>query len=256
MDITGEPNGPPTKSGLSLVDFSGGFVGAIALLAGIHCARRDGRGMDCDLSLFDVAVSLLGYIGTWTLHGQFMPARVRHSGHPSLVPFQNFRAADGWIVVGCAKEKFWSRLAAAIERPELANDPRFSDFEARRANKEALIPILEATFACKSCDEWIEILESAGVPCGPVNTVRQALEDPQTEARGVIVETEVPSFGTVRQPVSPARVGATAEAHRRAPRRHEDAAYVLGDLLGYDDARIERLEQAGAFGDVGRASAR
>lgn len=107
MDVTGEPDGPPTKTGLSLVDFSGGFVAGIAILAGVHAARRDGVGMDCDLSLFDTALSLLTYLGTWHLNGDYQPQRMRHSAHPSLVPFQNFETATGWIVAGCAKEKFF-----------------------------------------------------------------------------------------------------------------------------------------------------
>jgi crotonobetainyl-CoA:carnitine CoA-transferase CaiB-like acyl-CoA transferase len=115
MSLTGEPDGPPAKSGLSLVDYSGGFVAALSMLAAIHAARRDGKGMDCDLSLFDVAISLLTYVGTWHLNRGFEPVRTAHSAHPSLVPFQNFQTSDGWIVVGCAKEKFWRRLVGRVD---------------------------------------------------------------------------------------------------------------------------------------------
>ncbi|HEX9766680.1 MAG TPA: CoA transferase, partial [Nitriliruptorales bacterium] len=132
MSLTGEPDGPPVKSGLSLVDYCGGFVAAIAMLSGIIAARRDGLGMDCDVSLFDVAVSMLTYPATWHLNGGFEPERLSRSAHPSLVPFQNFATADGWIVVGCAKEKFWHRLCQAIERPDLMGDPRFATFDDRR----------------------------------------------------------------------------------------------------------------------------
>ena len=117
MDITGEPNGPPTKSGLSLVDYSGGLVAAISILAGVHAARRDGAGMDCDVSLFDTAISMLTYPAIWNLNGEFEPKRTHHSAHPSLVPFQAFQASDGWIVVACPKEKFWQRLTVAVEPP-------------------------------------------------------------------------------------------------------------------------------------------
>ena len=113
MDMTGEPSGPPTKSGLSLVDYSAGLVAAVAMLAGVHAARRDGTGMDCDLSLFDTALAMLTYPAAWHLNGDFVPARTHHSAHPSLVPFQAFETRDGWIVVGCPKEKFWLRLAAS-----------------------------------------------------------------------------------------------------------------------------------------------
>ena len=119
MSLTGEPDGPPTKSGLSLVDYTAGYVAALATISGIHAARRDGRGLDCDISLYDVAINVLGYIGTWYLTAGEVPTQKARSAHPSLVPFQNFPTADGWIVLGCAKEKFWKRLATVIDRPDL-----------------------------------------------------------------------------------------------------------------------------------------
>ena len=249
MSITGEPDGPPTKSGLSLVDYCGGFVAAISLLAGVHAARRDGVGMDCDVSLFDTALGLLTYPATWHLNGDFAPARTHNSAHPSIVPFQNFRTADGWIVVVAAKEKFWQRLAAALGRPELSTDPRFATFDDRRTNSAALLDILDAVFAAATSEHWIEVLADAGVPCGPVNDVAGALRDPQTSARSMVVETDHPRFGTVRQVASPVRVGGEAPAYRRAPLLDEDADGLLRGLLGYDPSQIEELRRAGAFGD-------
>lgn len=248
MSLTGEPDGPPAKSGLSLVDYLGGICGALSLVSGIHAARRDGRGMDCDVSLFDVGISMLTYPAVWHLNGDFTPERLSRSAHPSLVPFQNLPTADGWIVVGCAKEKFWQRLAAAIGRAELATDARFVDFEARRTHREELVAILDESFVSRTTAEWIEVLTAAGVPCSPVNTVEDALRDPHTAAREMIVTTEHPRFGTVKQPASPVRVGAPRTEHRRAPLRNEDAGYVLRDLLGYDDAAIATATAAGAFG--------
>jgi crotonobetainyl-CoA:carnitine CoA-transferase CaiB-like acyl-CoA transferase len=250
MDITGEPSGPPTKSGLSLVDYSGGLVAAVSILAGVHAARRDGVGMDCDVSLFDTAISMLTYPAIWNLNGDFEPTRTHHSAHPSLVPFQAFQAADGWLVVACPKEKFWVRLAAAIGRPELATDDRFANFAARRRNAEELLAILDAVFLSRTAEQWLDTLRAAGVPCGPVNTVREALSDAQTIAREMIVETAHPRFGTVRQVRSPVRVGHGDEPYRRAPKRHEDADDVLRRLLGYDDRRIDELGRRGAFGEV------
>jgi crotonobetainyl-CoA:carnitine CoA-transferase CaiB-like acyl-CoA transferase len=250
MDLTGEPEGPPTKSGLSLVDFSGGFVAAIAVLAGVHAARRDGRGMDCDLSLFDTAISLLNYPAAWHLNGGFTPERTRHSAHPSLVPFQNFQTADDWIVVGCAKEKFWRRLAAVVGGDELAGDPRFVDFAARREHRDELIEILEARFKERSATEWLEELAAAGVPCGPINDVAAALRDEQTLARGMIIETEHERFGTVKQVASPVRIGDAPIVHRAAPRRHADADDILHGLLGYDPDTVASYAASGAFGAV------
>lgn len=248
MSLTGEVDGPPAKSGLSLVDYIGGIVGALALVTGVHAARRDGRGMDCDVSLFDAAIAMLTYPAVWHLNGAFEPERLSRSAHPSLVPFQLFPTADDWIVVGCAKEKFFVRLTGAIGQPDLAADPRFADFEARRQNRDALIPILDDAFTARPAGEWLKVLGDAGVPCGPVNSVAQAMADPHTEARGMIVETSHPRFGTVRQPAGPVRVGDEPVAYRRAPLRNEDFDHVTRELLGYDDERIEQLRAAGAFG--------
>lgn len=241
MDITGEPDGPPTKSGLSLVDYSGGLVAAIAMLAAVHAARRDGHGGDCDVSLYDTAVSMLTYPAIWALNGDFQPRRTHHSAHPSLVPFQAFQAADGWLVVACAKEKFWARLAAVLGGAELADDPRFATFSARSQNSGELLTILDRAFATRTVAEWLADMTAAGVPCGPVQTVRQALDDPHTQARGLVVETEHPRFGTVRQVRSPVRVGDDEVAYRRAPGLGEDAEYILGELLGYDRDQILRV---------------
>lgn len=248
MSLTGEPDGPPTKSGLSLVDYSGGFVAIIALLVGLHAARRDGVGMDCDISLFDTALSLLSYPATWHLTADFEPQRKARSAHPSVVPFQNFQTADGWIVVACPKEKFWQQLTVAIGRPELATDVRFANFAARHAHAKELLPILIEVFQFQPSAYWIERLKDAGVPSGPVHAVAEAFDDPHTAARQMIVETHQPRFGTVRQPASPVRVGTQPVAYRRAPRRHEDAPYILEELLGYDSDRVAALHAAGAFG--------
>ncbi|MEU8243078.1 CoA transferase [Actinoplanes missouriensis] len=246
MDLTGEPGGPPAKSGLSIVDYSGGFVAAIALLAGVHAARRDGRGMDCDLSLFDTAIGMLTYPATWHLNAGFAPERTRYSAHPSLVPFQLFPTADGWVVVGCAKEKFWQRLVTVLDL-EILSEPRFATFAARREHAAELLPLLEGVFATRATAGWLAVLEPAGIPCGPVNDVPAALRDPHTLARDLIVETEHPRYGIVRQVASPVRVGDQPPAHRRAPRRGEDLGYV-SELLDYSPEHLATLRAAGAFG--------
>jgi crotonobetainyl-CoA:carnitine CoA-transferase CaiB-like acyl-CoA transferase len=250
MDLTGDPDGPPTKSGLSMVDYSGGFVAAISLLAGIHAARRDGIGMDCDVSLYDTAMGLLTYPATWHLNAGFTPVRTRHSAHPSLVPFQAFEAKDGWMVVGCAKEKFWQRLTVVIDRPEWATDPAFATFADRDRNRDVLLPLLEEIFATKTVDEWVEPLRAASVPTARINDVEAALTEPHTIARDLLVETEHPRYGTVRQVASPVRVGSTPPTYRRAPLRNEDADRILGELLGYDAAAVADLDDRGAFGGV------
>lgn len=248
MATTGEPDGPPTKTGLSLVDLTGGIVAATAVLAGVHAARRDGVGLDCDLSLFDVAMGMLNYPATWYLTENVSPERTACSSHPSMVPFQNFRTADGWIVVACPKEKFWQRLTEVIGRQELANDPRFVDFAARAQHRVELLAILEPVFASASSATWLSQLVTAGVPSGPVNSFAEAFAEPQVTARNIVVTTEHPVWGTVRHVASPVRVGKHSATPRRAPRRGEHCDDILKNLLGYTSEHRLNLEQNGAFG--------
>ncbi|MFI6457744.1 CaiB/BaiF CoA transferase family protein [Streptosporangium amethystogenes] len=257
MDLTGEPDGPPTKSGLSLVDYSGGLVAALSLLAGVHAARRDGTGMDCDVSLYDTAIGMLTYPAAWHLNAGFTPARTRHSAHPSLVPFQAFEASDGWLVVGCAKEKFWARLADVVGHPEWAEpDSPYGSFADRQRNSVELLGLLEEIFQRRTVAEWLEVLYPASIPCAPINDVAAALEEEHTRARGLRVTTEHPRFGTVEQVASPVRVGSEPPTYRRAPLRNEDFDLVVRDIVGYDDATIDELKAQGAFGEVTGAATR
>ncbi|MGD9958079.1 CaiB/BaiF CoA transferase family protein [Nocardioides sp.] len=251
MDVTGEPDGPPSKSGLSLVDWSGGYVAAMSILVGLHVARRDGQGSDCDVSLFDNAISLLTYLATWNLSADYQPKRTRHSAHPSIVPFQNFQTSDGWIVVGCAKDHFWTKLVEAIGLPELAENDDYATLAERYTHRDEVLAILEERFLQRTKAEWLPLLALSGVPSAPVNSIAEALQDPQVAARHLIAETDHPSFGRVLQIVSAVRVGEpmpTAGRFRRAPRRNEDADYVLGSVLGYDEDHVTSLSDKGAFG--------
>jgi len=249
MDLTGEPDGPPTKSGLSLVDYSGGFVAAISLLAGLHAARRDGVGMDCDVSLYDTAIGMLTYPAVWHLNAGFDPGRTRHSAHPSLVPFQAFEAKDGWLVVGCAKEKFWVRLADVLGHPEWARSGSpYATFAERGSRAPELLGMLEEIFLGQTVQEWLDVLSPASIPCAPINDVAAALQEEHTIARGMRVTTEHPLFGTVEQLASPVRVGSEPPTYRRAPRRNEDFDYVLREIAKYDEERIRQAGAAGAFG--------
>jgi len=253
MSITGEPHGPPTKTGLSMVDYSGGYVAAISLLAAVHAARRTGVGMDCDVSLFDTAISLLTYVGTWTLSRSYEPERKRHSAHPSLFPFQAFPTADGWIMVACAKEKFWRRLVGAMDLDAVATDERFADFEGRGRHADELTEILEKKFQSAPTAVWVTLLAESGVPCGQVNDVRGALEDPQVAARGLIVDLDHPSLSPVRVPATAVRVGPAPGVHKPGPRLAEHTKEIVHDLLGYDAATVDQLAARGAFGAGGIA---
>jgi len=249
MSLTGEPDGPPTKSGLSLVDLSGGYASTIALLAGLWRARRDGVGCDCDVSLFETALHELMYVGTWAATRGYEPPRRHNSAHPSIVPFQNFRAADGWLVVACPKQKFFERLCEAIGRPEVSADHRFSDFAARDENRVKLLAILDDAFAQRSADDWLSALAAAGVPCARVNSVAEALQEPQALARETVVEHEHPALGTVRTVRTPLRVGEDVRPPERGPFRGEHTDEILREWCDYSPERVHGLREAGVFGE-------
>jgi crotonobetainyl-CoA:carnitine CoA-transferase CaiB-like acyl-CoA transferase len=220
-------------------------VAAIATMAGLHRARRDGVGCDCDISLFETALAELMYVGTWTATHAYTPPRWDNSAHPSLVPFQNFRTSDGWIVVACAKEKFWRRLCEGIGLPELATDPSFATFADRGHNRSDLLEILDSTFLERTTDDWVDVLSEAGVPVSPVNDVKAALEDPQVIARDSVVEFPHPILGTVRQIATPLRVGDEEKPVHRAPFLGEHTGEVLAGVCGYSPERVASLMENG-----------
>ena len=248
MDLTGDPEGPPTKSGLSLVDYSGGLAAAISILAGLHSAKLNGKGMDCDLSLFDTAISMLTYPATWMLTKNHVTQRTKDSSHPSVVPFQIFKTSNGWISVVCAKEKFWKLLTDELQDSRL-EDSDFEDFESRYNNKEILTGILSEIFIQESSEHWDARLQKKKIPCAIVNSLEEALDDIQVKDRNMIVETEHPIFGSVKGVRTSTHVGDSRNHdHKRAPFLNENKDYVLNDLLNYKTDKIKDLDDGGAFG--------
>ena len=247
MNLTGEPDGPPTKSGLSLVDYSGGLIASIAILAGVHSARRTGEGMDCDLSLYDTALSLLTYPATWWLSKEYEVERSSRSSHPSLVPFQLFKGEDDWFVVGCAKEKFWERLRDLLEDERL-RDEKFSNFSLRFDNKKELITILDEIFSQKKAGEWLELLKDKQIPSGPINSLKDVFDDEHAISREMFFEYEYPELGKVKQVLSPVNVGKENKKDiKRAPMYNEHTENILRDRLNYSEEEIQRLKDNGVI---------
>jgi crotonobetainyl-CoA:carnitine CoA-transferase CaiB-like acyl-CoA transferase len=245
MSVSGEPGSMPAKTGLSVVDFSAGLAAAASLLAGVHAARRTGIGCDCDLSLFETALSMLNYQATWHLTAGFEPAPTSRSSHPTLVPFGMFPTADGWVVAGGSKEKFWRRLAVAIGRPDLLEDPRFTDFDCRLRHRAELLAEVDGAFSTRTTAQWVDILAAAEVPVAAVNSVAQALADPQVADRHTVWYQEHPAFGRVGQVATPVRAGDRPPPHRLAPRLGADTRAVLRDVAGYSTERIDALVASG-----------
>ena len=247
MSVTGEPDGPPGKCGVSVIDFAGGYAAMVGLMVGLFDAQRTGVGRDIDIALLDTAVSMLSYFAIWTLNRDWIAERTRESAHQTLVPAQNFPTRDGWIVIFCNKDKFWRDLVETLGVPELAEDDRFRTFADRFTNRDVLVSLLHARFTTRTTADWLDRLRGR-VPCAPVNDVRQALADPQVLARDMIVEVEHPEFGTLREVRSPVRTEGEIRRPRRAPRLGEHTDPILRDVLGYSASTIARLRSAGVIG--------
>lgn len=248
MSLTGEPGSPPAKSAFSIVDFSAGLTAMTGMLAGILRARETGVGCDVDVSLLDTAVSMLNYVAIWTLNRDYQPERLSASAHPSIVPSQVFETADGWIVVFCAKEKFWLDLATAMDAQDLIDDPRYQGFPGRLKHRDELGEDLAARFKTRTTDAWLARLRGK-VPCAPVNDINQALQDEQVQARQMILEVDHPDFGPLKQTATAIKVeGDLSETDdHRGPRLGEDNTSILTEMLGYSEDRVEELRNDGVI---------
>ncbi|MBI3977198.1 MAG: CoA transferase [Chloroflexi bacterium] len=247
MSLTGDPSTPPAKSGISIVDLTGGFVAALGLMVGLFQAQRTGRGCDVDVSLMDTALALLAYVATFSMNAGYTPPRLPDSAHPTIYPAQVFATSDGYVVVMVMKEKFWELLCQAMERDDLIEDPRFRTFDDRYKNRDELIPLLKEIFRTRTTKEWLDRL-TGEVPCAPVNTVEQALQEPQILERNMIIEVDSQRFGRVRHVASPIKVGGGERAaHREAPDLGEDTELVLQKYLSYTPERLAELRACGAI---------
>jgi crotonobetainyl-CoA:carnitine CoA-transferase CaiB-like acyl-CoA transferase len=242
LSLTGEPDGPPARFGLSIIDMMTGVTAVMGLLAGIIDARASGRGRDVDVCLFDVALHNLGYVGTWYLNEGVKVRREPRSAHPSLTPSQLYRTKDGWLFVMCNKEKFWGIFAGAIGKPEWADHPDYGSYRARLANRDRLTRELDAVLGTATTAQWIERL-AGKVPVAPVYDVAEALENPFVREQGRIVEAAHPARGTIRTLACPVRCPGEEERVGIAPALGEHTRELLR-ALGYDDARIEELARA------------
>ncbi|MBT4125465.1 MAG: CoA transferase [Chloroflexi bacterium] len=245
MSITGEPDGPPGKAGVSIIDFAGGYAAALGLVAALLEAKTSGVGRDVDVSLLDTAVSMLTYFGSWTLNTDWQPARMPNSSHQTIVPAQNFQTSDGWISVFCAKEHFWKKFAELIDMPELIADERFSSFAARFDNRDVLISILSDRLLQKTNEEWLSRFRGI-VPSGPVNSIAEAFDDEQIKARGLIVDVEHPTYGTIKQVASPIATEGSNQAFSPGPTLGQHTDELLADLLSMDEVEIKHLRDQGA----------
>jgi succinate---hydroxymethylglutarate CoA-transferase len=245
MSLTGEPDGPPTRYGLSIVDIMTGLVASFALLAGVVKARASGTGCDMDTSLFDVALHNLNYPGTWYLNGGTVTGRTERSGHPSLVPSQLYRTQDGWLFVMCNKEKFWGLLADELGHPEWRDDPELCNFAARLKHRDRVTRELDGVLMTAPTAHWLERL-SGKIPVSPVFDVAQALDNPFVHERDGVLDYQYGDGRSARMIANPIRVPGVELPTKAAPRMGEHNEALLLEA-GFDAAAIARLRELGVI---------
>ena len=245
LAVTGEPDGPPARFGLSVVDMMTGLMCSFALASAVIGARTTGKGMDVDTSLFDTALHNVNYLATWFLNSGHDQGREPMGGHPSLVPSQLYPTADGWIFIMCNKEVFWPILADKLGHPEWGTDPRFARFADRLTNKTKLNELLQSELSRRTTDEWLADLQGA-VPCSPVHSISSALENPFVTESNRIADFDCEG-GPVKMLTGPISVPGTAQRQHAGPSLGADTEAVLQEL-GYSPEAVARMRSAGAVG--------
>ncbi len=229
MSVTGEKNGAPVKAGVAVVDYTAGLYAATGILAALHARNTSGKGQHIDLALLDCGLAMMSNLASYTLVSGRNPPRVGNA-HTTIVPYNAFEAGDGWIILAIGNDAQFRRFAAFAGHPEWADDTRFSSNAARVRNRDALMPLMEGAIALHPRRHWLEGMIEADIPCGPVNTMDEALGHRQVAARDMVVEMPHPlGGGPVRLVASPLKLSQNPVAYHAAP-----------PFLGQHDAEIKK----------------
>ncbi|HLU19964.1 MAG TPA: CaiB/BaiF CoA-transferase family protein [Pusillimonas sp.] len=250
MSITGEsddvPGGGPQKVGVAVVDILTGLYATSAILAALHQRGRTGKGQHIDVSLLDVQVAMLANQASNYLIGNQVPGRLG-SAHPSIVPYQPFACADGHVMLAIGNDTQFANLCLAAGCPDLATDPRFATNAQRVLNRDTLIPLLQQRMACKTIDEWCDLGNRHGFPCGPINTVDRVFEDEQVKARQIRVDIDSARYGKVATVASPMRLSDSPVQYKAPPPELGEHTDDVLSELGLDAAKIAELRQMKAI---------
>jgi formyl-CoA transferase len=243
MSITGTPDGEPVKVGVAIIDLVAGLMLGKAITAALFAREKIGVGQRIDTSLLEAEVASLINVGSNYLVGGKIPARWGNA-HPNIVPYQNFKTANGYLVIGVASEVIWKRFCAAVGRDDLAGDPRFAVNSKRVEHRAELIRLLSEIFLQRGNESWFKLLADAEVPCAPVQTVDQVFQAPQVLHRGMLTEIEHPTAGKVRMAGIPVKFSETpASVRMPPPLLGEHNRQILQDWLGMSVEAIEELKK-------------
>ena len=243
LSVTGEPGTPPSRFGLSMIDFMTGVVAALGCVAAL-LARTNQGGRDVDISLFDVALHQLTYPGTWYLNHGIETGRVARSAHPYNTPVQLFKTRDGWIFIMCMTDKFWQLLVERTQHPELADDPRFNSMAARAENRDALTAALDDIFETEETDHWFALLQTH-IPVAPVYDLPNALNNPFVESIGMMQTMPHREFGEYRGLSNPIKIDNQRLDTQCGAGLGADNATILGDELGVEN--LQDLAERGVI---------
>ncbi len=240
MSLSGEPDGPPARFGLSMVDFMTGLAAAFALVSGILAAKASGQGRDIDVSLFDVAMHQLSYPAVWYMNSGRVTSRMPRSAHPYIVPCQLYRTKDGWIYLMCQTHRFWELVCEKIGRADLPRNPDYQGYENRDARRDELTEIFDEALGARTTAEWVDHF-AGEVPAAPVHDMAGALENPYFVERGGISALDHPDLPGLKTVASPFRMKDDTIPTRPGPKLGQHTDALLGEL-GYDAAAIQALK--------------
>ena len=251
MSVTGEPDGAPgggpQRAGVPVADIITGMYASIAICAALAHRAETGIGQHLDLALLDSQIALLAYQNTNYFSTGVPPGRIGNL-HPNIVPYQPFKSSDGDVILACGNDNLYRKFCEAAGCPEYVADPRFATNGKRVENRVELTRLLQAVFSKRTTREWVDVLEAAGVPNGPINNLAQVFEEPQVKARGIRVEMDHPVAGRLSTVASPMRFSATpVEYNMPPPLVGEHTDEILRELLGKSEADIAALRAAGVL---------
>ena len=245
MSVTGEAAGPPTKAGIPVTDLGAGLFALAGILAALHWRATSGRGQHVDTSLFEAGLALSVWEATEYFSGRGLPARLG-SAHRMVAPYQAFRCSDGYINIGAANDRTFTKLAGVLGHAEWIEDERFASATARVANRPLLAGLIESVTATETRAEWTRRFDEAGVPCGPILPLARVVDDPQVRENATFFESDHPRMGRMREPRPPLQFERTPAAiSRPAPMLGEHTDEVLA-AAGYSYDEIDILRAAGA----------
>lgn len=243
MSLTGDPDGQPQKIGVALADIGAGMLAAYAVMTALFHRERTGVGQYIDVSMLDLQVAWLTYQAATYFATDTPPPRVG-AAHPNLVPYQAFKCADGkYINVAVGNERFWQRFCKALGREDLVEMPEYAQNKDRVKNRDQLVALLQQEFDTRSTNRWVDILEEAGVPCGPINDLADVFSDPQVKARDMLLEVQHPSAGKIKQTGIPIKFSATPGSIDSPPPLLGQHSKEILLELGYSQDEVEALEQ-------------